>query len=103
MLRPQSVASEGVSDQMVTSPRNLQCWPSASEGLLSANSRAWGRWRWGATLSVAMLLAISATSGKWNQPVTRAGWGSKSVSELALGYHSFPQEMAPVFQKLLLS
>lgn len=84
------MASEGASDQMVPWPKNLQRWPSASGSLLSANSKAEGRWSWGATLSLAIHLAISATSGKWNWPVVRADWSSMSMSVLALGYHFFP-------------
>lgn len=90
MPRPQSVASEGASDQMVPWLKNLRCWPSASGRPLSASSQAWGRWSWGATLSLAVHLAISATSGNCNWPVVRADWSSTSVSELALGYHFFP-------------
>lgn len=90
MPRPQSVASEGASDQMVPWPKNLPRWPSASGSLLSANGKTWGGWGWGAALSLAVHRAFSATSGKWNWPVVRAGWSFKSVTELVLGYHFFP-------------
>ncbi|KAH0501628.1 Guanine nucleotide-binding protein G(o) subunit alpha [Microtus ochrogaster] len=40
MLRPQSMTSESAYDQMVTSPKNLQCWPSASDRLLGASTKA---------------------------------------------------------------
>lgn len=51
MLRPQSMASESAYDQMVTLPKNLQCWLSASDWLLGASNKAWDRWCWGASLS----------------------------------------------------
>lgn len=84
------MASEGASDQMVPWPKNLQRWPSASGSLPSVNNKAWGRWSWGATLSLAMHLAISATLGNRTGLWSEQTWSSTSVSELALGYHFFP-------------
>lgn len=89
MPRPQSVASEGASYQMVPWPKNLPCWPSAS-GSAESQQQGVGRWGWGATLSLAVHLAISAISGYgtglWSEQTGAPHW----CLELALGYHFLP-------------